>query len=424
MKILVHGAGQEVGRSCIEIQSKDGEFLLDCGVKLNFQGMEYPTRTDTKDIDAVFISHAHLDHTGCLPLFDHQGLFCPVFATPMTKAITKILLMDSFEIEMAEKHGDVAYKKRDVERIGESIITVNYNEWGKIHGIEWKFTDAGHIPGSASIMLKTEGKTILYTGDINTEETLLMQRIDDNYKEKIDILIIESTYGSREHPDRIKTEEEFLNLVQEKINQGTVLLPCFAVGRAQEIMLLLKRRKWPVNIYIDGMAKEVTELLFNYPKSYKNPSGLKNAYNSVNQVRGSHDRDSLLNRDEKAVIITTSGMLDGGPIVRYLEQLYNNPNVSIILTGYQVMDSNGRMIVESKKARINKRVVDVKCFIKQFDFSAHAGKSGLEKLIQKINPKIAIINHGDVKEAESLGNFCSKLKIKTFVPKTGEVITI
>ena len=233
MKILIHGAGREVGRSCIEVQSKDGEFLLDCGVKLSVGGMEYPTRTDTKNIDAVFISHAHLDHTGCLPLFDHQGLFCPVFATPMTKAITKILLLDSFEIEMAERHGDVAYKKRDVERIGESIITVSYNEWNKIHGIEWKFYDAGHIPGSSSVMIKTEGKTILYTGDINTEETLLMQRINDNYDEPIDILIIESTYGNRSHPERSKTEEEFLNLVEEKIKQGTVLLPCFAVGRNQ-----------------------------------------------------------------------------------------------------------------------------------------------------------------------------------------------
>jgi putative mRNA 3-end processing factor len=424
MKILVHGAGKEVGRSCIEMQSKEGEFLLDCGVKLSVGGMEFPTRTDTKNIDAVFISHAHLDHTGCLPLFDHQGLFCPVFATPMTKAITKILLIDSFEIEMAERHGDVAYKKRDVERIGSSITAVDCNKWNDIHGIRWKFTDAGHIPGSASVMLKAENKTILYTGDINTEETLLMQRLDDNYGEKIDVLVIESTYGNRNHPDRKQTEEEFLQTVENRLKSGPVILACFAVGRAQEILLLLQRKKWNVPVYIDGMAREVTELLFSHPSTFRNSAGLKNAYNNAKQVRGSHERDSILNRNEKAIFITTSGMLDGGPVIRYLEKLHSNSNAAVLLTGYQVRDSNGRMLMENKKIRLGKGIVDVKCFVKQFDFSAHAGQGGLYSLIKKISPKIAIINHGDEAEAENLGKFCEKLGIKTFVPATGDVIEI
>jgi len=424
MKIIIHGAGKEVGRSCIEIQSKEGEFLVDCGVKINVSGMEYPTRTDTKNIDAVFISHAHLDHTGCLPLFDHYGLFCPVYATAATKAITKILLIDSFEIEMAEKHGDVAYKKRDVERIGNSITTVDYDEWNEVHGIKWKFIDAGHIPGSASVMLKAEGKTILYTGDINTDETILMQRINDNYDEKIDILIIESTYGNRNHPDRKKTEEEFLDLVSERVRQGPVILPCFAVGRAQEILILLNRRKWDVPIYIDGMARKVTDLLFSYPTTFKNPDELRKAYANARQVKGGHERDSILREKPRAIFVTTSGMLDGGPVIRYLEEFYNDSNASIIITGYQVRDSNGRMLLENKKARIEKRVVDVKCFVKQFDFSAHAGMDGLKNLIKKIKPKIAIINHGEIEEAESLGEFCNSLKIKTFVPSTGEVINI
>ena len=424
MKIIIHGAGKEVGRSCIEVQSKEGEFLLDCGVKISVGGMEYPTRTDTKEIDAVFISHAHLDHTGCLPLFDYQGLFCPVYATPATKAIAKILLMDSFEIEMAEKHGNVAYKKRDVERIGNAITTADFNEWNEVHGIKWKFFDAGHIPGSASVMLKAENKTILYTGDINTDETILMQRINDNYEEKIDILIIESTYGSRNHPDRKKTEEEFLDLVEEKIKHGPVILPCFAVGRAQEILILLSRRSWEVPIYIDGMAKKVTDLLFSYPSTFKNPGELKKAYASARQVKGGHERDSILREVKNAIFVTTSGMLDGGPVVRYLAEFYDNPNASIIITGYQVKDSSGRMLLESKKARVEKRIVDVKCFVRQFDFSAHAGMDGLKNLIKKIKPEIAIINHGDAEEAETLGKFCNSLKIKTFVPSTGEAIEI
>jgi putative mRNA 3-end processing factor len=249
-----------------------------------------------------------------------------------------------------------------------------------------------------------------------------MQKLNDNYEEKIDILIIESTYGNRQHPDRKKTEKDFLDLVGKRIKQGPVVIPSFAVGRAQEMLLLLQRRAWDVPVYVDGMAKKVTELLFNYPDTFKNANELRTAYSKARQIKGSHERDSAVK--EKAIFITTSGMLDGGPVVRYLEEFYDNPNASFLLTGYQVRDSNGRMLLENKKVRLNKGVVDVKCFVTQFDFSAHAGQNELQDFVKKINPKIAIINHGDAEEAEELGRFCSSAGIKTFIPQTGDVIEI
>jgi len=272
MKLTFHGAAQEVGRSCIEVETeRSTRILLDAGLKLTTDLNEFPVgMTNLSEIDAVLLSHAHLDHTGALPLLDHQGLYCPVYSTAMTKKLTKLLLEDAYKIGKL-KHEQLGYFEEDIQKILNCVKRIKQRESGKILDVNFTFYSAGHIPGSSSILVHADEKTLLYTGDINLAESQLMNGADISFG-KVDVLITESTYGDREHPPRKKVEKEFLDKVSETIGKGgSVLIPCFAVGRAQEIMLLLSELNLRVPIYLDGMAKKVTRLILQEPQSIKDP---------------------------------------------------------------------------------------------------------------------------------------------------------
>ena len=195
MKIILHGAAKEVGRSCVEIQTKNNKVLFDAGIKIGLEGeglegagSEYPKISKVSDVNLVLLSHAHLDHSGALPLFNYQGLKADIYCTSITKFLCKLLLKDSLKIEILnDRHP--AYSKENVTNVLFQMINVKYNKEYIHNDCEFKYFDAGHIPGSASILLRVEGKTILYTGDYNTEESMLMPKADINYGEKIDIMI-------------------------------------------------------------------------------------------------------------------------------------------------------------------------------------------------------------------------------------------
>ncbi len=421
MKFVMHGAAQEVGRSCIEVNTKGTRFLLDAGVKIS-PDIDYPTPIENlKGIDVVFISHAHLDHSGMLPMFDYQGLNCPIIGTAATRAITYELLIDSYEIDRLKKNR-VVYQKADVRRIAQSIRIHGLNEWYKFKNIRFKLYDAGHIPGSTSVMVNADNKNILYTGDINTDPTLLLNQADTNYEEDVDVLIIDSTYGDRDHPDRKSTEDDFIATVREKFEKGSVLVPAFAVGRAQELMILLNKKKFGLPIYLDGMARRVTKDLFNYPDDVRDIGALKNSFHNLKEVHGMRERANIVK--ERAVFMTTSGMLDGGPVIEYLKHFHFDPDTSILLTGYQAEGSNGRNLLTSRHVKLDNQRVTVKSFVKQFDFSAHAGMTGLRNLIKKTNPKALILNHGDPPAIAALKEYAESIGIKAYAPKLNDKIDV
>src|SRR3989338_5823585 len=199
MKFKFHGAAKEVGRSCIELSfysGKTNRFLMDCGIKIEPGYLDHPSRiSNAEEIEAVFLSHAHLDHTGHLPNLIHEGLNCPIYCTAATKETAKILLEDAHKIDMSE-HRHPGYDKEDIEEVLKLMRDVKFRQDMSISNTRFRFYDAGHIPGSSSIMLSGGGKKILYTGDIQLRDSLLQKGADTNYGEKIDILIIESTYGN------------------------------------------------------------------------------------------------------------------------------------------------------------------------------------------------------------------------------------
>ena len=418
MEILFHGAAGEVGRSCIEI---DNSFLLDAGLKITDRGTEYPTSLDPAKIQAVFISHAHLDHTGALPIFNHSGLNCPIYTTHMTKLITEVLLDDSFHIELIA-HTHAGYSKENIFTVLQHFHDVHYNEQLSISkDLTAQYLDAGHIPGSASILLNYKKKKILYTGDINWKPTQLIAGA--NYTVNPDIMISECTYGDRLHPNRQESEAHFIESIKDVLNKGgSVLLPAFAVGRAQELMILLAKSGIEFPIFLDGMAKKITELCMTNSSFIKSAKELQEAHKKIQYIMSENDRKRII--QQQCIVITTSGMVTGGPVMDYLKMMFFEPKHGLFLTGYQGDGTNGRLLLQERCAYVDGKKVKWEGRIEQFDFSAHAGQDDLIEAVQKMKPKILILNHGDEIALSTFADKMKRIVPKVIVAKLDEKIEV
>lgn len=421
MRITFRGAAQQVGRSCVDIESRQGRFLLDCGIAISEQGPIYPEKLENlRKIKGVFLSHAHLDHSGALSLEEHRGLRCPVFCTQETKELAYMLLKDSHKIDM-HSHFMVEYDEKDIERVMKQCRIVKYGQENNHSGVQFTYHDACHIPGSSSILLELEGKKILYTGDINNTETRLL-RSNLALPRDVDIMITECTYGDRNHPPRKKTEKRFLDAVQQTIaNKGSVLVPAFAVGRAQELLLLLQDLNLDVPIYLDGMAVTVTRNFLRYNNFIKDKEALSDAFGNTFLIKNyKHRKDAVR---QQGIFVTTSGMLTGGPVMSYLKSFAKRKNDSILLTGYQAEGTNGRMLIDSGSVIVDGFKLNIKCNYQKFDFSAHIGLRQLQSEIKKVNPEKLILNHGDPPSIANMKLWAKSQGFKTFAPKLLQHIT-
>ena len=428
MKLVFHGGAREVGKSCIELVSQDKRYILDAGLKFKENGFEAPFEVlNFPSIDGLFLSHAHLDHTGALPLFEHNNLICPIFTTEQTRDITAVLLKDSYKIARI-RHLHPAYEKPDLKKVSAAIKIVQFNKQYDHMNLQFKFFNAGHIPGSAMIFIKTDNKKIMYTGDYRLRTSQLMKGAEydlDSHSEDLkdlDVLITESTYGGKVLAPRHEVEQKFLERVEEVTQKGgRVLIPVFALGRAQEVMLLLSKKKFSVPIYLDGMCVEITKKILNDDPSYINDK--KNLYDMFNKhvevIKDEKKREKVINN--KGIFITTSGMLQGGPVMRYLENMWGNTNDAIFLTGFQCKRTNGRLLLEEGYIYLNGWKTFVKCQVEKFEFSGHSDDNELKEFIKRINPKNIIVNHGDEESALALKDWIEKnTQCKVFVPAVGE----
>ena len=399
MKIIFHGAAKEVGKSCIEIISNDKRYIMDAGIKFTHFGNEYPKYLDKiHQLDGLFLSHAHLDHSGALPMLENKRLNCPIYLTDLTWKTTNMLLEDSYHLEKL-KHMHPAYTQRDIKKVEEDLRFVKYDkQYTTPDGnVKFTFLNSGHIPGGASILLELEGKKLLYTADINTEDSFLMVPSDLEQIRDIDILITENTYGNREHPDRDECTTGFLEAVNECIqNNGTALIPVFGVGRSQEILIILDQLDKKIPIYLDGMARKLTEEYIKSDDPYiKNKEILARMYKHVHKIQKPSEREKVA-KQKGAVIVSTSGMIQGGPVVTYTEKVLADKNNYIIITGFQAAGTNGRSVLEDHIFKKNGEKIRVQAQVRKFDFSAHYGQDKIRSLIDKIQPKNLILQHGDL----------------------------
>ncbi len=418
MEVKVLGSAREVGRSAVLLKSSSVNLLLDFGVLVQKE-IGFPVHVQPKDVDAILLSHAHLDHSGALPLF-YLSNGPKTYTTPLTLELTRLLIEDFLRISGFY----LPFEYIDLLEMMKKTIAISPNETVKISDFEVTFYDAGHIPGSTSILLEGEGKRILYTGDINDEDTQLLKGADYEVGE-LDLLITESTYATEDHPPRKDVEESFVEYAKEVVERGGVLfVPAFSVGRAQEVACVLYSYNFPYQIYMDGMALKTNEILFRYPEYLRNPRLFRKAINNIEVVTSWKQRKRIINTP--SVIISPAGMLVGGAAVFYNQQIAQRERNAIAIVAYQVQGTPGRTLLEKGLALVNGRPTKVKAEIKRFDFSSHCGKSGLINLIRKVkgNPKILMV-HG---EEESCISFAKTVRenfgFEAYAPKAGDVFQI
>ncbi len=427
MKIIFHGGAGEVGKSCVEVITEGRRYIIDVGIKFTSKGAEYPKYLDkVYELSGVFLSHAHLDHSGGLPMLEHKNLRCPIYLTPLTWKITNLLLEDNYHIERL-KHLHPAYAERDIGKVKDDLRYVKYDKQYETHDGKVKFTylNSGHIPGGSSILLELEGKKLLYTSDINTEDTNLMISSELESICDIDILITENTYGDRPHPDKRESEQGLLDSIHTCISLGgSALIPVFGVGRSQEILIILSKLDEKIPIYLDGMARKLTSMIIESDDPYiDNRDLLSSMLHRVIMIKHPKERDEIA-RKKGVVIVSTSGMVQGGPVMRYCEHYISQKDNFIILTGFQAKGTNGRFIFEDHLFYSHHHRVPVKCHVRKFDFSAHYGQTSIRKMMCSIQPKNLILQHGDLDALCESQRFARENLPNTnvFLPLIGDVM--
>lgn len=396
-KITGLGGCKEVGRSSFLLDLGE-KFLLECGIKLTPNETEYPLPLNT-NINSVIVSHAHLDHSGNLPhLFLQGNSLC--YMTPPTLELAEILWHDTLKIAGIE--GTVEkFSKKEIRRTKRYSFPLGYNKKIDISkNFSLEFFNAGHILGSALTKLTNKSFSFLYTGDFKVSQTRLFERADLDVG-GVDFLLMESTYGDRNHPDRLKVEKQFVERVKETIESGGhALIPAFAVGRSQEIVDVLFEHKVDFPVYLDGMGQKAASVSMKYPEYLRQPKEFKKAHKKAKWIKKRSHRKRVL--DEPCAVVTTAGMLEGGPILHYLKNLYNDKSTQILLTGYQVKETQGRRLLEDGEIFIDGKDYRVECPVEKFDFSAHASQKNMLKAVKKWSPREVMLVHGEPEKATVL----------------------
>ncbi len=382
------GGASEIGSLGLVIRDQGRTLLFDYGMTPT-DPPTYPRPAPT-NLDVAFLSHAHLDHSGMTPVLSRLPK-TRIVATPVTIAVADLLTRDALKV--ARMEGFLApYNVQDVQSLHARFTALDRHATFRHHGIEVELTPAGHIPG-ASMMLYRGQKDVLFTGDLQTIPTHLVGGAEPVL---CDVLVTESTYAGRDHPDRKETERRFRHRIAETVERGgKVIVPAFAVGRAQEVLMALAASGF--EIYLDGMARTVNEIYLGAPDYLADARRFRRALEGVHVVRGPTERRKALR--EADVVVTTGGMLDGGPVLYYIGELYRDAKSSIFLTGYQVEGSNGRQLMDEGTLTIDDATVHPACEVEKFDFSAHAGHSELVRFIKETRAQTVVLMHGDHREA-------------------------
>ncbi len=415
MKLTFLGGACEVGRTCMLLD----DLLMDCGIKLG-EVTEYP---DLEGVRArnITISHAHLDHCGYLPFLKFDAR---IITTKPTRDLMGILLSDYQRIRKS-------FSAKDVEKVLRKTGIAEYEEEVNA-GFKVRFFPAGHILGSSITMAQKGDRRIVYSGDICMRKTRVLDPCRKNIK--ADTLIVETTYGGRN--DILPSYKESFNKMIEIINAtidngGHVIIPSFAVGRAQEVLLALddymrSGALKPAKIYIDGMIGKAMKI-YRHNAIYANDDIKRrilmsedDPFKSPNFFRSrSKERADVL--EEPCIIVTTSGMLSGGPVMFYLEKLGENPKNTMIFVGYQAEGTQGRKILNGeKKIRIGEKEIELRMKIESVRISGHADFNELLQFIKSFEGlKRVFLMHG---EKTDLVDYLSEYDV--IVPKNGESFEI
>jgi len=439
VEITFYGGAQEVGRSCINVLSKTKQIMLDCGIKLG-DPIEYPIipKKDFKRIKYIVPTHTHLDHIGYLPHIIQRSKSAKIYATKPTRDLMQLLLSDYQRLQEKKE-----FSTKDVEKVLEKTQQVEYKEKIKSKGMfSFILYNSGHILGGA--MVKVEDKCdLLYTGDLNLRETKITEGAQLGIKAKN--LILESTYGGKTDklPSLKIASQNLIESIKETlIAGGYVLIPTFAVGRGQNIMMVIESYMRSgalpkVPIYTDGMVNRANRIYRHnviYAKEeikmrilMSDEDPFKSPFYKIPQTR---DRSDVLS--EPCIILSTSGMLTGGPVLTYLQKLIEDPKNKLIIVGYQVDGSLGRKLIDGEKYvelghGEDKKEYEVRMKVETVPFSGHSDHDELVKFTKSIKGlKKVFLMHGEPRKIDELAQDIQKhlKQVEIIIPKNEESFKI
>ncbi len=451
------GGFREIGRTGMLVQTPVSRILIDCGVNVATEGQNaYPYLTapefNIKELDAICITHAHLDHSGFLPYLFKYGYKGPVYCTPATRDLMTLLQLDY--VDIAQREGNkVPYTKRDIEDVIKHTITVDWEEVTDIaKDTRLTLYNSGHILGASQVHLHVgEGlHNLVYTGDIKTVNTNLFQGAASKFM-RLETLIMEATYGGKKdiQPSLKEAEEHLIDDITKTLQRGgKALIPVLAVGRAQEVMVVLEKyyreNKFgnDLNIYLDGMIWDATAIHTAYPENLSKKLRQRIFHEDDNpfmsevfkRIGSQKERKALIEDGKPAVILATSGMLTGGPSIEYFKNLADDAKNSMFFVSYQAEGTLGgriqrgkrKVALEGKKGKTE--AVDVKMDIDTIEgFSGHSDRKDLMNFVGRMKPRPnkVLVCHGENSKCIDLASsLYKKYNLDTYAPKNLETVRL
>jgi hypothetical protein len=456
IRLTALGGFQEVGRSAILLQTRESQVLLDCGINPGssdpleaFPRLDTP-QFDLDSLDAVVISHSHLDHCGFLPFLFKYGYDGPIYCSAPTSNLMTLLQLDYLDV--SNKQGSMApYDQKDVRETVLHTMPLRYGSVTDISpDIRLTLHNAGHILGSSLVHLHIgEGiHNIVYTGDYKFAPTMLLEEAVAEFP-RVETIITESTYGAPQDimPSRIEAEEKLVSIINNTLERdGKVIIPIPAVGRAQEIMLIIDgyMRRGSLKeapVFLEGMISEATAIHTAYPEYLAREVRDSILHEGINPFQSDYitmvehpsAREEII-EGKPCIIIATSGMLEGGPVIDYFRELAPNEHNTIIFVSYQIEGTLGRRVQKglAEAPMMNSdgkiEVVKIRLGTDSIEgFSGHSDRRQIIRYINRVSPKLEkiIVCHGERMKCLSIANlFRRKYKIDTVAPRILETIRL
>ncbi len=453
IRITYLGAARQVGRSSLFLQTPESRVLIDCGIDVADESNAYPfleaPEFNINELDAVIISHSHVDHSGFLPYLFKYGYRGPVYCTEPTRDIMSLLMLDYVKIARAEGK-EPLYTSEEIKEMVKHTITLEYEEVTDVTpDVRLTFYNAGHVLGSAMVHLHIGNglHNLLYTGDMKYGKSVMLSPAATQFP-RLETLMIEATYGGKDNilPGRQETYDYLRDVIKETISRkGKVLIPVLGLGRAQDIIIMIEelvRNKEieKINVYVDGLVWDITAIHTAYPE-YLNSAIRKQIFHKDNnpflfdifkEVAGPKERQQVLEETGSCIILATSGMLVGGPSIEYLKALAGNSNNSLVFSSYQGEGSLGRRIQNGEreiifKAGQKQEITQIKMEVHKLEISDHSDRKELVNFVAHCSPrpKKILINHGENSRCLDLASSLHKMfKVETIAPRNLEAVRL